>query len=108
MSMQPSLACLRTKDRRVSARVLRFGCAWALGGILFTSAPLSAPLLDSDTGLIPPGAGEALCGVGETRLPNGACCAKVNVSGCGECCTDGLIPDAKTGRCIGKPSEMLR
>ena len=108
MSMPPSLACFRTKGGRVSARVLWFVCAWALGGIFFTSAPLSAPLLDSDTGSFPPEAGEALCGVGETRLPNGACCAKVNVSGCGECCTDGLIADAKTGRCIDKPSEMLR
>lgn len=79
-----------------------------LGMLLLGTASAQIPSIESDTGLIPPGARDAPCAMGETRLPNGACCAKANVSGCGECCTDGLIPDAKTGKCLDKPSEMLR
>ncbi len=43
---------------------------------------------------------EQPCAQGETRLPSGACCAKTNVSACGECCPTGKAPNAATGTCL--------
>ena len=94
-------------ERKAIVVLFPFVAVWILGVHLLGAASAQVPSIESDTGLIPPGAGDAPCAVGETRLPNGACCAKSNVSGCGECCTDGLVPDAGTGKCVQRP-ELLR
>lgn len=93
---------LRPKSGRVVAGV-SFVIVGMLTAFLFATAASSGPSLDRDSNL-----GDLPCPSNETKLPNGACCAKANVSGCGDCCTDGLVPDAKTGKCAERPPEMLR
>jgi hypothetical protein len=47
------------------------------------------------------------CAVGETRIPSGACCAKTQVSACGECCGPRQIPDEVSGTCVANFRQKM-
>ena len=40
------------------------------------------------------------CADGQTRIPGGKCCAKTQVSACGQCCGPRQIPDEVSGSCM--------
>jgi hypothetical protein len=40
------------------------------------------------------------CVDGQTRIPGGKCCAKTQVSACGQCCGPRQIPDEVSGSCM--------